>query len=346
MAFQCHIDEFGTQTAAASGIPTVAQGRAIHVSGRVVDPERGVVPRRIFGAVDDSLIVHATRIAKDGFNLAVATRDLLPRRHMLSIVAEDPDGLLWRVEQRSFVVTPADSSPAFPRVIVIGAPKSGSTYTWLVLTKYFGTEELTPGALFRGTQPLLDDWTLERLHGRSYVAHMHLSPNSFNLRAVADESITPIVLWRNLGDAIVSNDDHFRRIQEAAPDDDGTKYLAMTAQVRYQFLIRFHLAEYISFYLGWRRAGQPVFRYEEMVANENTFFERIITRIADAVDAERLQIARAAAGSDSQTRQNKNVGKVGRSTQLFTDETKAFLEETLRNYFVPLDELIAELPWR
>lgn len=334
MAFQCFIDEFGTQ------------GAAIAVSGTVVDAATGIVPRRIFGLVDDTLIVRATTIGSH-FTMAVATADLVPRQHELSIVAEDAEGALWRVEQRSFAIAPPDvAPPPFPRVIVIGAPKSGSTYTWLVLTKYFGTPELTPGALFRGTQPLLDEWTLERLRGRPYVAHMHLSPNSFNVRAIADESIAAIVLWRNLGDAIVSNDDHFRTLQAAAPDEDGAKYLAMEPQARYQFLIRFRLAEYISFYLGWRRAGMPIFRYEEMVADETAFFTRIIANVDGTADAARLQTARAAAGSESQTRQNKNVGRIGRSAELFSHGTKALLVETLRAYYEPLDDLIAELPWR
>jgi hypothetical protein len=360
MAFQSHIDEFGTPAAAAAGVPTVARGTAIHVSGFVIDTARGMVPRRVFGVVDDGIKVDATvrsrldvakhfgnaALADSGFDLAVATRDLLPKEHILSIVAEDADGTLWRVEQRAFVVTPSDTTDTFPRVIVIGAPKSGSTYTWLVLTKYFGTEELTPGALFRGTQPLLDDWALERLRGRAYVSHMHLAPNAFNLRAIAAESIAPVVTWRNLGDAIVSNDDHYRRLQETAPDDDGAQYVAMEQQARYRFLIRFRLADYLSFYIGWRKTNEPIFRFEEMVANENAFFTRIVARIAGTVDPERLRSALAAAGSETQTRQNKNVGKIGRSTSSFSDETKALLEETLRDYYLPLDELIAELPWR
>jgi hypothetical protein len=360
MAFRCTIEAFSAQAADTAGIPAVAQGEPIQVSGCVFDPHSGTVPRRIFAIVDDCLMVSATTIARRdvathfgnaaladcGFDLAVATRDLLPRQHLLSIVAEASDGSMWRIEQRAFVVTPRATLQTFPRVIVIGAPKSGSTYTWLVLTKYFGTEELTPGALFRGTQPLLDDWALERLRGRAYVAHMHLSPNSFNVRAIADESIIPIVLWRNIGDTIVSNDDHFRRIHETAPDADGERYFTMAPQARYQFLIRFRLAEYVSFYLGWQRVGEPIFRFEEMVTDESAFFERIIMRIAGAIDAKRLQAARAAAGSESLARQNKNVGKIGRSAQAFIPETKALLEETLRNYYVPLDELIAELPWR
>jgi hypothetical protein len=360
MAFECSIEEFGT-TAGASDVLHIAQGSPIHVSGWVVDAGRGLVPRRIFGLVDNTVIVRTTTITRHdvaqhfenaglatcGFDMSVDTRDLTPKQHELSIVAEGADGSLWRVEQRSFDVTPRpDPSAASPRVIVIGAPKSGSTYTWLVLTKYFGTEELTPGALFRGTQPLLDDWALERLRDCAYVAHMHLSPNAFNVRAIAVESIVPVVLWRNLGDSIVSNDEHFRKIQSVAPDDDGESYFAMDRQARYQFLIRFRLAEYISFYLGWRRAGEPIFRFEEMLADEATFFSRIIMRIDGAVDEKRLHAARAAAASESRSRQNKNVGKIGRSVELFSGETKALLEQTLRAYYTPLDDLIGELPWR
>ncbi|HTX55736.1 MAG TPA: hypothetical protein VMD47_01395 [Candidatus Acidoferrales bacterium] len=361
MAFQCRIDEFGTQAAARSGVLSVAQGSSIQVSGWVVDADRATVPRRVFGIVDDTLIVHATTIVRHdvsthfgnaaladcGFAMAIDTADLVPKQHLLSVVAEDADGSLYRVEQRPFDVTAPEASPAtFPRVIVSGAPKSGSTYTWLVLTKYFGTQELTPGALFRGTQPLLDDWALERLRGRAYVVHMHLFPNALNLRAIADEAIVPVVLWRNLADAIVSNDDHLRRLHEISPEPDGEKYAAMDAQARYRFLIRFRLAEFISFYLGWRRAGVPLFHFEDMIAGESAYFERIISRIGGSVDAQRLAAARAAAGSESQSRQNKNVGTTGRSLTAFDDETKALLEETLRAYYEPLDDLLAELPWR
>jgi hypothetical protein len=246
----------------------------------------------------------------------------------------------------AFIVTSStDSSQSFPRIVVCGAPKSGSTYTWLVLTKYFGTQELTPGALFRGTQPLLDDWALDQLRNRSYVAHMHLFPNTVNLRAIAQESIHPIVLWRNIADAVVSNDDHFRRLHEVAPDEESERYFAMEPQDRYGFLIRFRLGEYISFYLGWKRTGIPIYRYEELVADEAAYFEHIITFIVGAVDAERLEAARTAATAESRSRQNRNVGTIGRSASLFSETTKALLEDALRHYYQPLDELLAELPW-
>jgi hypothetical protein len=356
---QCAIEHFGGPATLGSPVPSVPCGTALHVSGWVVDPVRGSLPRRVFGLVDDNVIVDGATIARHdvsrhfgntaltdcGFDLAVSTRNLVPREHTLSIVAQVADGSFYRVEHRRFNVTAPVVARPSPRVIVSGAPKSGSTYTWLVLTKYFRTEELPPNALFRGTQPLLDEWALDRLRGRAYVAHMHLSPSSMNVRAIAEEAIVPVVLWRNLGDSIVSNDDHYRKLYEVAHDEESSKYFAMESQVRYRFLIRFRLAEYISFYLGWRKAGVPVFRFEEMIADEAAYFRRIITHITGEVDEERLAAARAATASESQARQNKNVGRIGRSITEFSDETKALLEETLRHYYEPLDDLIAELPW-
>jgi hypothetical protein len=349
VAFQCNIERFDTHAAATDGLPTAPQGTPIRISGWVLDSGGGTIPRRIFGTVDGTIMVHATvtpwNDTRVGFDISVVTRDLLPRQHVLSIIAEDTSGELWCVEQRAFVVTGPEPSQAFPRIIVCGAPKSGSTYTWLVLTKYFGTQELTPDALFRGTQPILDTWALERLRGRGYVGHMHLFPNSLNLRAIADESIVPIVLWRNLGDAIVSNDDHFRRLHEITPEEEGERYFAMDPQDRYAFLIRFRLGEYISFYLGWQRAGFPIYRYEDMVRDEAAYFDRIIAHIEGTTDSQRLQAAQAAATAESRSRQNRNVGAIGRSAVLFSETTKALLEDALSHYYQPLDELLAELPW-
>jgi hypothetical protein len=359
--FSCAVDEFGTQAAATTGIPSVAQGVAIHVSGWVADADRGILPRRVFGLIDDSRMVHPMAItrhdvakhlgsrdlAECGFDMTIDTTDLVPKQHLLSIVAEDADASLYRVEQRLFrVVEPPEAPRAFPRVIVSGAPKSGSTYTWLVLTKYFGTEELTPGALYRGTQPLLEDWVLQRLRNRTYVAHMHLFPNDRNLRAMATESIVPVVLRRNLGDTIVSNDEHFRKLHDVAPNAESEKYFQMAAQERYRFLIRFRLAEYISFYLGWRHAGVPIFRFEGLATDEAAFFERIITHVAGTVDRGQLHAAQVSAGEESARRKNRNRGAIGRSAELFDDTTKALLEEMLAHYYEPLHELMSELPWR
>ena len=360
MSFQVNVDFFGDSAVAGKARPAaVEQGRAFFVIGWAVDAANGVVARSVRGIVDGTFRVTANLVVRPdvaahfgnpalagcGFDLGFNTQFLAAGPHRIALEVEAADGSLQQAGVETFAVLPAGPEVSkWPRILVAAAPKSGSNFTRSVLKKYFGTEDPPPGE--QAGEWNLDALLLERLRGRSFVTSMHMKPHEHNLVAAKRENIVPVVTWRNLGDTLVSFDDHIRNRDETniITHIDRPKYLAMPDQARYQFLIRHVMPWFLSFYVGWKNGGALFAHYEPMARDPFAAFSELIERLGATVDAERLRGILARPMTAGET--NKNVGTNDRSLDKLSPETRAMLEELLLTYFEPLDELLAELPWR
>jgi hypothetical protein len=225
--------------------------------------------------------------------------------------------------------------------------KSGSTYAAQVLGRYLGVgagnEDL---ALYWPAEQNLSSDMLTSLGDRSYVLQMHLRPHPPNLALIEWFWIALLLQWRNLGDTLISFDDHMRQFSEFQPVcyvHDRQAYLSLDEQARYAFLIRNALPWYLAFYLSWRRLHARFGSYERMVADPAAFFREALLELSVPVDETRL-----AGALTLRTESDRfNVGRVGRSAERFAPETKRLLERTVLEY-VPADELdvlLWELPW-
>jgi len=230
------------------------------------------------------------------------------------------------------------------RIMLACTMKSGSTYVARVLSSYFRAE-LTNVEFYWGWEHNLTSSLVSQLAGKSWVLQMHLRPYHPNLEHLSMLGASTLVLWRNIGDVIVSFDDHIHRESHINPIGyihDAGAYLQMDDQLRYRYLIRHAVPWYIAFYLQWRAAGIACFeRYEWMARCPQEFFSNIIRRLADCVDEDALSSILLEPALN--TRFNKGV--VGRSAELFSEDTKRLLEDVLREHPEDLGELRSELPW-
>ncbi len=245
------------------------------------------------------------------------------------------------------MVSTAERAAATDRVMVACSMKSGSTYVAQVLGRYLGTDASNEdlGLYWPAEQNLSPDM-LASLSDRSYVLQMHLRPHPPNLALLERFGVALLLQWRNLGDALISFDDHVRQFSEFQPVcyiHDRGAYLALGDQERYAFLIRNALPWYLAFYLSWRRLHARFGSYERMVADPAAYFREALTELGVPVDETRLAGALALRAESDRF----NVGRVGRSAERFAPETKRLLERTVLEY-VPADELdvlLWELPW-
>jgi hypothetical protein len=235
---------------------------------------------------------------------------------------------------------------ATDRVVVACSMKSGSTYVAQVLARYLDADARNEDlALYWPAEQNLSRGLCESLGSRSFVLQMHLRPHAPNLALLSEFNVTLLLQWRNLGDVLISFDDHVRQFSELQPIcyiHDRAAYLALDEQARYAFLIRNALPWYLAFYLSWRRLHARFGSYERMVADPAEFFREALMHLGLAVDEARLADALWVRGSD-----RFNVGRVGRSAERFAPDTKRLLERTVLEY-VPTDELdvlLWELPW-
>lgn len=313
----------------------------------VLDGERRGEGRCGLERADVAAVFGAAVPANVGFRVELRTAGVAPGQHALQLAfafAGDRVELTepYALEIHADVELPAQTER--PRILLAAAPKSGSTYAANVLLRYYGIENppLPEG--------FLNDYVpLDRLTGAPFVLQIHCLPTAANLQVIRAHEIAPVVLWRNLADAVISFDDHIRNegVEGAAGlftyVGNRARYLSLPDQRRYQFLIDNMLPWYVAFYVSWRDAGAPlVMRYGELAADPLAYFTRIVERISGSADRARLEAILGGRIPNSRL----NVGRNGRSGELMSDETKALLEAALRRHYDDLTPLIEELPWR
>jgi len=349
-------DAFG-QAAGDSGADiAVSQGSWFFALGWAADPAAGHAPRSIRATIDETRDIpirimrredvanhfSSPELVNCGFDAGFSTAGLPAGAHTFTLTIDAGDNNP-QVTRRSFAVG-AQVAARGPRILIAGAPKSGSTFAWRFLNEYLGTTSPPLEGLLPPWEPNLDQWVRERLRGGSYVFGMHMKAYEANLAAIREEGLTTIVTWRNIADTLVSLDDHLHQEGGTNPVfyTDNTKFLAMPQQDRYQFLVRHYAPWCVSFYLGWKHANVPIFHYEKLASDPVAYCSEIVSTLTGTADVDRItaMVAKPLSGS------RLNVGRAGRSAALFSDETKRLLEDLLEHHFEPLDDLLAELPWR
>ncbi|MDB5092783.1 MAG: hypothetical protein JWO85_884 [Candidatus Eremiobacteraeota bacterium] len=225
--------------------------------------------------------------------------------------------------------------------------KSGSTYVSKTLCRYFNIEN----------PEMAYDWQAEHnmtgtlramVRGRPFCLNFHMLPHVGNIVAFNQDRIGFVGLWRNLGDMIVSYDDH--QFREPGPSQpffllDPAKYMAMEPEARVRFMIDTVTPWYLSFYLRWRAANGTLRPYERMVEDQRTFFaEMMIEDFVHPPIMDRLdQVLAVPAGPGERF----NAGRVGRSAERLSDANKKRLEERILEHpdVAQLEILLWELPW-
>jgi hypothetical protein len=241
----------------------------------------------------------------------------------------------------------ADPNAGLARIVVAAPMKSGSTFVAASLSTYFGVEN-PPVDYDWGMEHALTQTFLAQVRGRSFSMNLHMLPHYINAEGCRTENIRLVVLWRNIGDMLVSIDEHQYREPGLGPGMFIMKdehYRALDLDARMRFLIDTVAQWYIAFYLRWRRVGAPMYAYERMLVDERGFFTDIMR---DALGHEpmvdRLDAALAVTAGPER---RLNVGRAGRSAEKMSDDNKRRLEERLLTHpdVADLEILLWELPW-
>jgi hypothetical protein len=237
------------------------------------------------------------------------------------------------------------------RTLVVSPMKSGSTYVSNVLTAYAAVPPLAGVLLDLDREHSVDETFANQLRGRAFCMNFHMLPTRFNLLACKRENIVVVGVWRNLGDMLVSLDDHFFREElihgpAGFPVVNPDTYLRMEETARHRFLIDAVLPWYLGFYLRWRRTGLILHAYEAMVADPFAYFARILQQTFrhEAVSDRLAALLAQPAGNADRF----NVGRVGRSAERLAEDNRRRLEELILTHAhrEQLEVLLWELPWR
>jgi hypothetical protein len=338
-------------------------GEPVEIRGWTVDEETGEGAASVAVRLDKRLTYEAwTAVARPdllpkigaaartgGFAVTIPTAELRPATHRLFFVLTSASGADWSSFDITLRLTGNGARPAYyPQIVVSTAMKSGGRHVTSVLRRYFAMPQVAWSDANDG-EHLLTEELLRPVIDRPFVTGFHCLGRAINVNAIAHWGFKAAVTWRNLGDVLVSLDEHILHAPEGVwrPTlpflDDRVGYAAWPAERRLAFLVRNAIPWYLSFYVSWRLARERLMmRYEWMVADPLGYFSYLIEQLDGPPDLARLRaIVDAGPADDS----NFNVGVAGRSASLVPEEIRALLEVCIREHPSEVGELLLELPW-
>ncbi len=219
-------------------------------------------------------------------------------------------------------------------LFVTSFPKSGSTYLVSALARATGTLNY-----FLGDNPLnAQDLYLPKLvdsYAMNVTCQQHTRATAPNLALMHEFAIRPVVLVRDLGDALVSLRDHLERESRQTPVISVAEdFFARPLAEQFDHLIDVAAPWYLDFYAGWRGAAAGLdvhwLTYEQLMADKAAALAGIVDYYDIATTPEALAAAIGEADGAAGTR--RNVGGSGRSRELLSADQLARIGHLGRHY--------------
>lgn len=218
------------------------------------------------------------------------------------------------------------------RILVASIPKSGSTWLRRILTMYtfMPYARLAP-AVARREQELDPDFGRGFVNG--FIAQQHVRAHKGTEATLRHLGITPVVLFRDVFDHLVSLRDHLEQrgthISTAHVDET---FLSLSDDEKFDFLISFHLPWVFSFLASWAESPMKpmLLTYEQL--HRDTF--GTVSRILDAVGIELDEaVLEGAIGNSNRADYEtlKNKMEIGRGA-VVGPEQRARVEQMARYY--------------
>ena len=140
-----------------------------------------------------------------------------------------------------------------PHVLVACMPKSASTFLTGVLAELPGMRRVSLTWWSSQREQVLDEIQLAGHDLASYVSKQHLRYSSHVGKAIKEYSLTPVVLTRNVFDAVASIRDHIRNESTESPIVAlGPDHAKLSDEALEELIAELALPWYISFYVSWQ----------------------------------------------------------------------------------------------
>jgi hypothetical protein len=219
-------------------------------------------------------------------------------------------------------------------ILIACMPKSGSTFLKAALCELTGWPEANLAYAYLQNEPELYLPNLLQVAAWNTVTQQHCRATGPNVQIMQAFNMRPIVLVRNLPDAVVSLYDFFE--QGAVKNTFyGEIWPGLGERDKYDLIIDHLMPWYVQFYASWERVQRQgrlpclFVLYREMVADK----PGTLARIADFLGLRRTrrqctEAARIVDGDAYRSRFNK--GQVGRGYKILSADQKGRLLRLMR----------------
>jgi len=216
-------------------------------------------------------------------------------------------------------------------VFVAAMPKSASTFLATCLAETTGFARFFLGQNYLAEQDLymprlIDAWSM------NIVCQQHVRAVRPNLELMAEFSVRPVVLVRDIGDALVSLREHLDGESPTTPVFDAdASFLGRDRTAQLNALVDIVGPWYVGFYAGWAQANidKLWLSYDEVVADPSVAVGRVLDH--HAIERTPDEIARATdRARGGQVR--LNVGRSGRGHEHLTTDQRDRLRCLARHF--------------
>jgi len=212
----------------------------------------------------------------------------------------------------------------YTNVLICALPKSGSMYTWQLISSSIDYDKLEVGFNFRGGNFYYPRMLAAKYTGKNTISHCHKNITWDLAKIIELLDLKIIVNTRNLLDTLISRYDLIQNkgfwgdfVSPVAIE----KYLAGDIEYQLDVIVELFANEYISFYTSWGYYEDDVMRttYDEMVDDEVGLVQRVAEELGCEVigDVEKISKQIKEAGGI-----NFNKGISGRGSEMFNDRQK------------------------
>jgi len=230
-----------------------------------------------------------------------------------------------------------------PWVLIACMPKSGSTFLKSCLCRALKWPERQFSFGYWQNEQELSLPDLVEATGKPGVVQQHVRATVTNLQLVQAFAIRPIVLTRNIFDALVSMADFY----EQGADNDflgGATARRVGREVLFDYVVPRWASWHIAFCVSWTRAMQAGaveglgITYEGLMADKQGTIQALLrflgARVADETVAQSVESVEA---STDGLVTRRNIGRVGRGAEELWPRHREMVERMAQAY--PNDDL-------
>jgi hypothetical protein len=203
-----------------------------------------------------------------------------------------------------------------------GFAKSGTTYLHKLLQQATGFVDYLIDRFSEDQQQNIIRQWIPMFLAQDTVTQIHLFATRPNTRMLSELGITPVVVVRNLADALISLRDHILREDYVVPMAQvPASFRKWSQDDQLWFMARMVAPWYLNFFASWQRASADLnvlwITYNEVVSDTHETICRVLRH--NGIDPDHDRIQRAIESIDLQS-VRFNVGVSGRGAQLFSKE--------------------------
>jgi len=215
-------------------------------------------------------------------------------------------------------VTPQAAAKPAPQIrhylLLACFPKSGSTYLSAVLANLPGFSKVQLVSVYGKREQEIEPALIALNADRNYVAQHHVRYSEATAELIRQFSLKPIVLVRNIFDAIISFRDHIRNESVLFPMAYASPCCVAWDDERLETFIADMIAPwYFNFFASWSEAPEKLLlRYEDLQSNPHAVLRCARSHFNIACTDKDIEAAILAAQSQA-TRKNKAINGRGQS---------------------------------